>query len=91
MKILKGYTKNLHCHEASIVERYIAEEAIEFFSEYMVKEKPVGVLESQHDERVGGKNSRGLNVITLSLEELQEAHLYILNNSNEVLSYIVRY
>ena len=46
MKILKGYTKNLHCHEASIVERYIAEEAIEFFSEYMVKEKPVGVLES---------------------------------------------
>ena len=91
MKILKGYTKNLHCHEASIVERYIAEEAIEFFSEYRVKEKPVGVLESQHDERVGGKNSRGLNVITLSLEELQEAHLYILNNSNEVLSYIVRY
>ena len=28
MKILKGYTKNLHRLEASIVERYIAEEAI---------------------------------------------------------------
>jgi len=24
MKILKGYTKNLHCPEAFIVERYIA-------------------------------------------------------------------
>ena len=33
MKILKGYTKNLHHLEASIVERYIAEEAIEFCSE----------------------------------------------------------
>jgi len=28
MKILKGYTKNLHHPEASIVERYIEEEAI---------------------------------------------------------------
>jgi len=48
-------------------------------------------LESQHDERVGGKGSRGLHVITPSLEELQQAHLYILNKSNEVLSYIVRH
>ena len=31
MKILKGYTKNLYRPEASIVERYIVEEAIEFF------------------------------------------------------------
>ena len=30
MKILKGYTKNLHRPKASIVERYIAEETIEF-------------------------------------------------------------
>ena len=30
MKILKGYTKNLHHLEASIVKRYIVEEAIEF-------------------------------------------------------------
>jgi len=37
MKILKGYTKNLHRLEASIVERYIAEEAIEFCSEYIEK------------------------------------------------------
>jgi len=32
MKILKRYTKNIHRSEASIVERYIAEEAIEFCS-----------------------------------------------------------
>ena len=89
MKILKGYTKNLHHPKALIVERYIAEEAIEFCSEYIEKAKPVGVRESRHDEKVGGKGSRGLHVITSSLEELQQAHLYILNNSKEVLPYIV--
>ena len=47
MKILKGYTKNLHHSEASIVERYIVEEAIEFCSEYIEKAKPIGLLESR--------------------------------------------
>jgi len=32
-----------------------------------------------------------MHVITLSLEDLQQAHLYTLNNSNEVLPYIVRH
>ena len=32
MKVLKGYTKNQYRPEASIVERYVAEEAIEFCS-----------------------------------------------------------
>ena len=36
-----------------------------------------------------GKGSRGLNVVTLGLEELNQAHLYILNNNNEVVLYIV--
>ena len=51
----------------------------------------MGVSESRHDERVGGKSSRGLQAITPSLEELLQAHLYILNNNNEVLEYIVRH
>ena len=51
----------------------------------------MGVLESRHNERVRDKGSRGLHVITPCLEELQQAHLYILNNSNEFLSYIVRH
>jgi len=89
MKILKGYTKNLHHPEASIVERYIAEEAIEFCSEYIEKAKPIGLPKSRHDDRVGSKGSRGLHVITPSLEYLLEAHLYFLNNNNEVLPYIL--
>ena len=73
------------------MERFIAEEAIEFCSEYIEKRKPIGLLESRHDERVGGKGSRGLHVITSSVEDLQQARLYVLNNSNEVLPYILRH
>jgi len=91
MKILKGYTNNLHCSETSIVERYIAEEAIEFCSEYIEKAKAVGLLKSCHDDKVGSKGSRGLSVITLSVEDLLQAHLCVLNNSNEVLSYILQH
>jgi len=82
MKILKGYTKNLHHPEASIVERYIVEEAIEFCLEYIKKAKPVGLPESCQDDRVGNKGSRGLHVITPSVEDLLQAHLYVLNNSD---------
>ena len=51
---------------------------------YIEKAKPVGLPECRHDERVGGKGSRGLYVITPSVEDLQQARLNILNNSNEV-------
>ena len=37
------------------------------------------------------KGSRGLHVITPSVEDLQQAHLYVLNNSNEVLPYILHH
>jgi len=40
---------------------------------------------------VGGKGSRGLNVITRGLKELNQVHLYILNNTNEVGPYIVHH
>ncbi|XP_058776970.1 uncharacterized protein LOC131651323 [Vicia villosa] len=54
MKILKGYTKNPHRPEASIIERYIAEEAIEFCSNYLSEVNDVGVPKSRHDGRCEG-------------------------------------
>ena len=38
-----------------------------------------------------GKGSRGVHVITPNIEDLQQAHLYVLNKSNEVLPYILRH
>jgi len=91
MKILKRYTKNLYHPETYIVERYITEESIEFCSKYIEKTKPVGLPESRHEEKEGGKGSRGLHVITLGLEELKQVRLYILNSKIEFMPYIVHH
>ncbi|XP_006599934.1 uncharacterized protein [Glycine max] len=88
MKVLKGYTKNQHRPEASIVERYVAEECIEFASQYIDSLKTVGVPSSRHEQAKTGKGTRGYNVVTMSRHDVSQAHLYILNNTTEVLPYI---
>ena len=88
MKVLKGYTKNRHRPEASIVERYVAEECIEFASQYIDSLKPVGVPASRHDQPIAGKGTRGYNVVTMTRHDVSQAHLYILNNTTEVFPYI---
>ncbi|CAJ2651409.1 unnamed protein product [Trifolium pratense] len=88
MKILKGYTKNPHRPEASIVERYIAEEAIEFCSNYLSEVDAIGVPKSRHDGRCEGMGIQGLNVKSMSGQIILQAHLYILNNTAEVEPYL---
>jgi len=88
MKVLKGYTKNQYRPEASIVERYIAKEAIEFFSEYITNAEAVGVPQSHHQSTTQGRGTRGFNVVTMDRQRLSQAHLYVLNNTAEVMSYI---
>ncbi|XP_040869866.1 uncharacterized protein [Glycine max] len=75
MKILKGYTKNLYRPEASFVERYIVEEAIEFCSKYIGKEKPVGLSESRDEERVGGEANDYTTSLLLLLLLLMQHHI----------------
>lgn len=87
MKILKGYVKNQHRPEASIVERYIAEEAVEFCNtNYMPEEEAIGIPKPQYDGRCGG--IQGLKLKSLDSVEVLQAHLYILNNIDEVQPYI---
>ena len=85
MKVLKGYTKNQYRPEASIVERYVAKEAIKFFSEYINTATPVGVPQSRHDSTTQGRGTRGFNVVTMDRQQLSHAHLYVLNNTAEVI------
>ena len=83
MKILKGYVKNHYRPEDSMIERYIAEESIEFCSEYMTKANPIGLLASSwHHRRSTSKCLRGVNIVSKSRSEVLQAHLYILNNTN---------
>jgi len=63
MKILKGCVKNPYRPEASIVERYIAEEAIEFCTNYMSEVEAIGVPKSQYEGRHEDKGTRGVRVV----------------------------
>ncbi|CAA0822126.1 Unknown protein [Striga hermonthica] len=88
MKILKGYVKNPHRPEASIVERYVAEEAVEFCTEYLSRAKSVGLPKSRHVGRSPGKGTLGGRMKSVDREELLQAHLYILTNTLEVQPYL---
>jgi len=49
MKIFKGYVKNPYRREASIAERYIVKEAIEFCTMYMSEIDTIGVPRSRYE------------------------------------------
>ncbi|GAU23276.1 hypothetical protein TSUD_281710 [Trifolium subterraneum] len=88
MKILKGYVKNLRHPEASIVERYVAEEAIEFCSDYMSEAETIGIPKSRNEGRYAGKGRRGLKLKSMGRADVLQAQLYILNNTDEVQPYL---
>ena len=89
MKILKGYVKNHYRLEASIIESYITEERIEFCSKYMSKAHPIGFLaNSWHHNCFISKCLCDVHVVRKYRSEVLETHLYILNNTYEVIPYI---
>jgi len=63
MKIFKGYVKNLYRPEASIVERYITKEAIEFCTTYMLEVYAIGISRSRYEGRKEGKDTRGVGIV----------------------------
>ena len=80
MKILKGYVKNLNQPEASIVQKYVSEEAMEFCQHYLSNVGHNG-LPKRHDEE-GGR--RRATVKSAEPDELQQVYLYMLNNVDAV-------
>ncbi|CAL9012336.1 unnamed protein product [Prunus brigantina] len=86
MKVLKGYIQNRTRPEGCIAKRYIAEEAIEFCTEHLSDVSTVGVPSSQ---KMGvSKPLSGCTVSVVDQDLLNQAHLYVLENTEEVLPYI---
>jgi len=77
MKIFKGYVKNPYRPEASIIKRYITDEAIEFCTIYMSKVDAIDVLRSRYEGRHEGKDTRGVRVVRKYQQQVLQAHLYI--------------
>jgi len=88
MKIFKGYVKNPYRPETSIVERYTAEEAIEFSTNYMSEVDDIGVPKTRYEGRYEGKDTRVVRVIRKDQQQVLQAHLYILNNTDDVLTFL---
>ncbi|CAL9005352.1 unnamed protein product [Prunus brigantina] len=86
MKVLKGYVQNRTRPKGCIAERYIAEEAVEFCTEHLSDVSTVGVPSSQ---KMGvSKPLSGCTVTIVDWDLLNQAHLYVLENTEEVLPYI---
>ncbi|CAL8174556.1 unnamed protein product [Prunus armeniaca] len=72
--------------EGCIAERYIVEEAVEFCTEHLSDVSTVGVPSSQ---KMGvSKPLSGCTVSVVDRDLLNQAHLYVLENTEEVLPYI---
>ncbi|CAL9005052.1 unnamed protein product, partial [Prunus brigantina] len=72
--------------EGCIAERYIAEEAVEFCTEHLSDVSTVGMPSSQ---KMGvSKPLSGCTVSVVDQDLLNQAHLYVLENTEEVLPYI---
>ncbi|BBN70560.1 hypothetical protein Prudu_1502S000100 [Prunus dulcis] len=86
MKVLKGHVQNYTRPEGCIAEQYTAKEAVQFCTEHLSNVSTVGVPSSQ---KMGV--SKPLSSCTVSLVDqdlLNQAHLYVLENTEEVLPYI---
>ncbi|KAE8672344.1 hypothetical protein F3Y22_tig00111843pilonHSYRG00019 [Hibiscus syriacus] len=94
MKTLKGYVRNHHRPEGCIAECYMAEEALEFCSDYLKNMKSIGNPHEHVDERIhtGKPLSRG-TVEVVDAKLLDEAHLYIVSakDSNPVYGAVTYY
>ncbi|KAL5563421.1 hypothetical protein UlMin_033168 [Ulmus minor] len=81
MKILKSYVRNRSRPEGCIIECYVVEEAVEFFSEYLESTPMIGIPKSlEYRQNVG----MGFKVTPVEYKMLCEAHFYVLQNTPEV-------
>ncbi|RVW18016.1 hypothetical protein CK203_112664 [Vitis vinifera] len=78
MKVLKGYVRNHNRPEGCIAECYIAEEALEFCTEYLSGMDAIGIPSSMKDEWKCGKPLLGGRAITIHDYKLvEQAHHYV--------------
>ena len=69
-------------------KRYTYEEAVEFCNGYLSNIEPIGFPKRVCTNGTNDNDKIGLGVVTVSRDLLCQAHRYVLNNTDEVQSYI---
>lgn len=87
MKILKGYVRNRNRPEGCIAECYVAEEAIEFCSEYLCNVHTIGIPSTNLEIDLTRPMSQS-KVTSITNEEWEQAHRYVVTNDDDIDSYI---
>ena len=88
MKLLKGYIRNHCCPEGCIAECYVAEEALEFCTEYLSNNDFIGLPPSCLVDYTIEKPLGGGEAMVVDASLLQQAHLCVLENTTECETYI---
>ena len=90
MKVLKSYVSSQKHQEGCIVQRYSIEEIIEFCSEYLNDLDPIGVPQSNRDPKANIPGFLAFKTpILVQQVNLLQAHLTVLENTEEVSPYIL--
>ncbi|GJW49249.1 hypothetical protein Tco_0090600 [Tanacetum coccineum] len=80
MGFLKGYVRNRSWLEGSIVEGYVSEELVSFYTCYIDGILDICVPESRQEGKLEGKGTIGCNDVTLNYHDLEQAHFTVLQN-----------
>ncbi|XP_062014257.1 uncharacterized protein LOC133730737 [Rosa rugosa] len=88
MKVCKGYVRSKRHPEGCIAECYIAEEAVEFLAELLLDDKTVGIPKENY---IVDKPTSGATVESVYGKEFQQAHLCVLQNTDEFRSYFLEH
>ncbi|KAL7584188.1 uncharacterized protein LOC111879845 [Lactuca sativa] len=87
MCVLKGYVRNRHRPEGSIVRGYAAEEVIEFCTNYLKGVNTIGIPQSHHEGRLQGVGIIGSKVVIPDRDEFHMAHFTVLQHMTSVAPY----
>ncbi|KAI3740168.1 hypothetical protein L2E82_30590 [Cichorium intybus] len=74
MSCLKGYVRNRHRPEGSIVRGYASEEVTEFCTNYLKGVTTIGIPQSRHEGRLQGVGIIGLKMVIPDRNEFHLAH-----------------
>ena len=89
MGVLKKYVHQRARPDGSIANSYETEEVIEFCVDFIPDLDPIGVPESRHDGRLGGKGTLGKKTyIGIGDDYFTKAHYTVLQNSSMVELYV---
>ncbi|GJX54264.1 putative transposase-associated domain-containing protein, partial [Tanacetum coccineum] len=89
MKVIKGHVRNRNKPEGCIAEETIAEETIEFFSEYHKSMETIGIPPDKHEtyENEEGKPLSAGKSSEVSAELFQKAHLNLIGSENDIFAF----